>query len=82
MSGCHSAAEYVYQYLDEELTYTHKVKVRWHLKRCGNCVSAFQFERDLRAMIAVGGKTEPPEELFVTLRSLIQQERNESDSGC
>lgn len=82
MSGCEHAVEYVYQYLDDEITATRKARIKWHLKRCGNCMSAFQFEMSLKEKIADGGKTEPPGELFDTLRALIQQEQNEGGSDC
>ena len=76
MSGCDNAVEYVYQYLDDELTVTRKTRIKWHLKRCGTCTDAYQFETSLRLKIAESGKSEPPEELFDTLRALIQQERD------
>jgi mycothiol system anti-sigma-R factor len=82
MSGCDNAVEYVYQYLDDELTVTRKTRISWHLKRCGDCVSAYNFEASLKQKIADGGRTEPSPELFDTLRALIEQERNTGDSDC
>ncbi|MDK1018160.1 MAG: zf-HC2 domain-containing protein [Actinomycetota bacterium] len=82
MSGCESAVEYVYQYIDDELTYTRRERIKWHLRRCGHCMSAFEFEELLKAKIAEAGKSEPPAELFDTLRALIEQERKTGDSGC
>lgn len=80
--GCEHAVEYVYQYLDDELTLSRKARIKWHLKRCGHCMSAFQFEMSLKEKIAEGGKSEPPAELFESLRALLQQERNAGDSDC
>ncbi len=82
MSGCENAVEYVYQYLDDELTVTRKARIKWHLKRCGHCVNAYEFETSLKARISESGRTEPPVELFDTLRALIEQERNTGDSDC
>ena len=82
MSGCDNAVEYVYQYLDDEMTMTRKTRIKWHLKRCGNCMDAYHFETSLRVRIAESGKSQPPEELFDTLRALIEQERNTGDSDC
>ena len=76
MSGCGHAVEYVYQYIDEELTVTRRARITMHLKRCGSCTDAFTFERELRAKIATCGKSEPPPELFEHLRALIEQERS------
>ena len=47
MSGCEHAVEYVYQYIDEELTYTRRTRISMHLRRCGHCCDAFDFERSL-----------------------------------
>lgn len=81
MSGCEHAVEYVYQYLDAELTMTRKARISIHLKMCGKCNDAFEFERLLKDRIAAGGKTEPPPELFDDLRALLHQERTNEDSG-
>ncbi len=82
MSGCDNAVDYVYQYLDDELTVTRKARIKWHLRRCGHCMSAYEFETSLKSKISESGKTEPPPELFDTLRALIEQERNLGDSDC
>ena len=72
MSGCEHAVEYVYQYIDDELTTTQRTRITMHLKRCANCTDAFEFERSLKARIAIGGKSEPPRELFDHIRALLQ----------
>jgi len=82
MSGCDNAVDYVYQYLDDELTVTRKARIKWHLKRCGHCMNAYEFETSLKSKISESGKTEPPPELFDTLRALIEQERNLGDFDC
>ena len=82
MSGCEHAVEYVYHYIDDELTMTRRARITMHLKRCGHCFDAYEFERSLKAKIAAGGKTEPPEELFEHLRALIQQERDIGGGDC
>jgi len=81
MNGCEHAVEYVYQYLDEELTLTRRARISVHLRRCGACCGAFEFEKHLKAKIAAGGKSEPPPELFDHLRALLEQERTNEDSG-
>ena len=82
MSGCEHAVEYAYQFIDDELTYSRRVRIQMHLRKCGHCHDAFEFERALKAKIAASGKTEPPQELFDQLAALIQQEREHGDSGC
>ena len=80
MSGCDYAIEYVYQYLDEEASFFTASRIRMHLHRCPPCVDAFQFEARLKDLIRERGKSEPPEELFDTLRALLQEERENTES--
>ncbi len=80
MSGCQSAVEYVYQYIDDELTFARRVMIRWHLRRCGRCVDAFTFESDLKARIAEAGRAAPSEQFLTTLRTLIADERARHDT--
>ncbi|MFV9673678.1 MAG: zf-HC2 domain-containing protein, partial [Acidimicrobiia bacterium] len=37
MSGCDHAVEYIYPYLDEELSSFKKARIRMHLRHCSNC---------------------------------------------
>jgi len=80
MSGCEYAIEYVYQYLDEEASFFTTSRIRLHLRRCAPCMDAFQFEARLKDVIRERGKSDPPPELFDTLRALIQEERENNES--
>ena len=51
MNGCHNAIEYMYQYIDEELTPARRARIKMHLKRCDVCPDAFDFEQQLKAKI-------------------------------
>ena len=79
MSGCDYAIEYVYQYLDEEASFFTTSRIRLHLRRCAPCMDAFEFEARLKDVIRERGKSDPPPELFDTLRALIQEERENSE---
>jgi mycothiol system anti-sigma-R factor len=72
--GCEDAIEYIYEYLDDELPVLDSSRIRLHLKRCSTCMSAYDFEAKLKGVIRERGRSEPPPELFDTLRTLIQQE--------
>lgn len=76
MSGCSNAVEYVYQYIDDELTVTRRTRIRWHLKRCGNCINAYEFEQKLKARVAQAGKAEPSAQFLATIREIVEQERS------
>ena len=77
--GCEHAVEYVYHYLDEELTWSRRVRIRWHLKRCEPCDGAFDFESRLKSMIRQKGRDDAPPELFDRLRALIREDDTGSD---
>ncbi len=79
-NGCDHAVEYVYQYLDEELTVLRKARIRWHLRKCVGCGGAFAFETRLKMVIRERGREEPPPELMDRLRALIQEEGPDSTS--
>lgn len=72
--GCEHAVEYVYQYLDQELTYMRRARIRWHLRKCVACDGAYGFETRLKAVIRQRGRDEPPQELLDRLRALIQED--------
>ncbi len=74
---CEHAIDYLYQYIDEELTWMRRLRIRRHLRRCTNCLNAFEFENRLKERIHEGGRDEPPQELFDRIRALINQEAAE-----
>ncbi|HEX9854491.1 MAG TPA: mycothiol system anti-sigma-R factor [Acidimicrobiia bacterium] len=72
--ACNHAVAYVYQYIDEEMTWSRRLRIRWHLNRCGGCADAFTFEQRVKRMIKDRCQDDPPEELFDRLRTLIREE--------
>lgn len=80
MSGCENAVEYIYQYIDDELTMTRRARIRWHLHRCGPCINAFSFESELKARVADAGRQAPSEQFLATLRILIAEEKARPDT--
>ena len=73
-SGCDHAIEYIYQYLEDEISVTHSSRIKLHLRRCSACMNAYEFETKLKSVIRERGRTEPPPELFDRLRAIIQEE--------
>lgn len=73
--ACDHAVEYVYFYLDDEMTSFRRARISWHLRRCHDCCGAFEFEKKLKAVIRDRGREQPPQELFDGLRALIDRER-------
>jgi len=73
-SGCGHAIEYVYHYLDDEISWTRRMRVRWHLRKCRDCCDAYDFETQLKTVIRERGRDEPPPELMDRLRTLLRDE--------
>jgi mycothiol system anti-sigma-R factor len=82
MNGCENAVEYVYQYIDDELTLARKARIMWHLRRCGHCINAYTFEVQLKTRIKQAGREEPPAALFDAIRAMIEEERDAPQSDC
>jgi len=76
-SGCDHAIEYIYQYLDDEISLSDSSRIKLHLRRCSSCMNAYEFETKLKGVIRERGHTEPPPELFDKLRTMIQNEAKE-----
>jgi mycothiol system anti-sigma-R factor len=75
--ACEHAIEHIYFYLDSEITWYKRLRVRRHLRKCRHCCDAFDFEAHLKALIRQRGHDMAPPELFERLRALIDQETAE-----
>ena len=73
-SGCDHAIEYIYHYLDDEISVARSSRIKLHLRRCSQCMSAYEFETKLKSVLRERGRTEPPPELFDKIRALVERE--------
>jgi mycothiol system anti-sigma-R factor len=48
---CQEALSTLYHYLDGELTPEKRDEIRHHLEECEPCLSAFDFEKELKALV-------------------------------
>ena len=80
-SGCDHAVEYIYHYLDGEISWTREQRIRWHLRRCRDCVGAYDFEASLKGAIERAVRTDVPSELFRRLQTLLEQEIGNGSQG-
>jgi len=79
---CEAALAEVYTYLDEELTPVSQAAILRHLELCGPCFKAFDFEAELRVVIAIKAQSgEVPEILRVRISEKIALLRTEGGSG-
>ena len=76
-NSCGHAIEYIYNYLDQEITWTRRMRVRWHLRKCNHCTDAYDFETQLKAVIRSKGHDDPPPELINRLKTLIQEQQGQ-----
>ena len=60
---CESASHRMYHYLDGELTVWRRWVIARHLDRCPPCAQGFDFEIELRQVIAARCRDRVPEEL-------------------
>ena len=74
VNDCEHALAYIYQYLDGEIEEIRRDRIQEHLRRCGMCSPAFDFESRLKQMIRERCHDEPPAELYERLRTLIREQ--------
>ena len=61
--GCDDVLHDLYGFLDGELTEDRKDLIRHHLEDCGPCLEAFDFENELKALVARTCHDEVPDGL-------------------
>lgn len=69
---CREAVRDLYLYLDRELSDDQMAAVQVHLHECSPCFEAFDFEAELRIVIATRARDEPPEHLRERLLAMLQ----------
>lgn len=69
---CREAVRDLYLYLDQELSDDQMAAVQVHLHECSPCFEAFDFEAELRVVIATRARDEPPEHLRERLLTMLQ----------
>jgi mycothiol system anti-sigma-R factor len=71
---CNEAIHRLYHFLDGELTDQRRQEIQNHLEDCGPCLEAFDFEAELRLMIATKCRDEVPETLRIRVAQAIRHE--------
>jgi mycothiol system anti-sigma-R factor len=60
---CREALDTLYHYLDGELTVERRVEIKQHLDECGPCLEAFDFEAELKVVVARKCRDQVPDAL-------------------
>ena len=76
---CADAVERLYLYLDRELDEILMADVQRHLEECLPCLEAFDFEAELRQLVARKCRDEVPDQLRVRIVLAIQMESGPVD---
>jgi anti-sigma factor (TIGR02949 family) len=77
--NCAEAHRQVYEYLDGEMGWYRRWKVRRHLRLCPPCQDGFDFEGDLKERIRAGCTEEVPRELFDRIRASLYRQNDTDD---
>jgi mycothiol system anti-sigma-R factor len=82
MGDCEDAVHRLYHFLDGELDDARRADIKRHLDECLPCLEAFDFEAELRIVIAQRCRDEVPEGLRDRIAQAIQHEHlGPSDGG-
>ncbi|MGA7270336.1 MAG: mycothiol system anti-sigma-R factor [Acidimicrobiia bacterium] len=71
---CEEALAEVYLYLDRELTWWRRRRIRRHLAMCQWCERGYEFERRLRVVVRSRLSEEVPPEFIDRLRAALRSE--------
>jgi len=78
---CNETIERLYTYLDGELTDERRHEIKEHLDECAPCLGAFDFEFELRQVIANRCKDHVPASLRRRVHDAIREEERREASG-
>lgn len=72
---CADAVHLLYHYLDGELTDERRRAIQRHLESCPPCFEGYEFEFELRAVIAQKCKDQVPDSLRARIAEAIEHEK-------
>lgn len=78
---CQEIIERLYVYLDGELTDERRLEIGHHLDECSPCLDAFDFEAELRRVIATKCRDRVPEHLLIRVRAALAAEERTPEGG-
>ena len=70
---CNSVVQELYTFLDGELTPQRRVAISEHLDRCHDCIEAFDFEAELKIVIAQKCREQVPDQLRQRIASALDE---------
>jgi mycothiol system anti-sigma-R factor len=79
--NCDDALHVLYDFLDDELTDENRQKIKRHLDDCPPCYEAFDFEAELRIVIAKKCVETVPEHLRERVAEALEREHEASGAA-
>ena len=76
---CWEAVHRLYHFLDGELTSEKRQEISQHLDDCHPCLEVFDFEADLRQMLAAKCRDHVPDTLRQRIASALRHEQEAGD---
>ncbi len=76
---CSEAVELLYHYIDGQLTEERRVLIQRHLDDCPPCLDAYDFEAELRVVIAHKCREHVPDHLRSRVAEAIRAMQQSSD---
>lgn len=73
VSNCQDALHTLYDYLDGELTTERRAAIQRHLSECSPCLHAFDFEAELKVVIARSCRDQVPDHLRSKIAKAIAE---------
>ena len=70
---CQQALDTLYHFLDGELTPERRSAIQHHLDRCSPCLEAFDFEAELKVVVARRCREQVPEHLRIRVAMALSQ---------
>jgi len=74
---CDQALAEIYLYLDRELTWWRRRRIRRHLAECPPCMNGFSFERRLKVVVRQRLAEEVPPEFVDRLHTALRSEQTD-----
>lgn len=78
---CRQVVHRLYHFLDGELTEERRAGIRAHLDACQPCLEAFDFEAELRQMIAMRCRDRVPDHLRAKVAAAIAHESSRAEGA-
>jgi mycothiol system anti-sigma-R factor len=75
---CRETLHRIYHFLDGELTLERRAEIEVHLNGCSPCLQMFDFEAELRKVIACRCQESVPESLKLRIAEAIHHEREQA----